>query len=120
MRRFPKWKRARRYVWKFLFAHTANVLGCHSFRGDFRCIFILSPPGVTILAELNSLVCSNQKLLCSLFHKCSAETLLELLENKMYLGVTIGIIQVLHTWGQELNYYPYIHCINILLIPKEL
>ncbi|MBS5669770.1 MAG: transposase [Clostridium sp.] len=45
---------------------------------------------------------------------------MELLENKMYLGVTIGIIQVLHTWGQELNYYPYIHCINILLIPKEL
>ena len=94
--------------------------GCHSFRGDFRCIFILSPPGVTILAELNSLVCSNQKLLCSLFHKCSAETLLELLENKMYLGATLGIIQVLHIWGQELNYYPYIHCINILLIPKEL
>lgn len=88
--------------------------------GDFRCIFILSPSGVTILAELNSLVCSNQKLLCSLFHKCSAGTLLELLENKMYLGATLGIIQVLHTWGQELNYYPYIHCINILLIPKEL
>ena len=62
----------------------------------------------------------NQSLLCSLFHKCSAETLLELLENKMYLGATLGIIQVLHTWGQELNYYPYIHCINILLIPKEL
>ena len=69
------------------------------FPGDFRCIFILSPPGVTIPAELNSLVYSNQKLLYSLFHKYSAETLLELLENKMYLGATPGIIQVLHTWG---------------------
>ena len=87
--------------------------------GGFSMYFY-PPPGVTILAELNSLVCSNQKLLCSLFHKCSAETLLELLENKMYLGATLGIIQVLHIWGQELNYYPYIHCINILLIPKEL
>lgn len=67
--------------------------------GVFRCIFILSPPGVTISAKLNSLVYSNQKLLYSLFHKCSAETLLELLENKMYLGATPGIIRVLHTWG---------------------
>ena len=74
----------------------------------------------TLPHELNPLLYHNQKLLYGLLHRCSAETLLELLENKMYLGATLGIIQVLHTWGQELNYYPYIHCINILLIPKEL
>ena len=65
----------------------------------------------TIPAELNSLFFSNQKLLYSLLHRCSAETLLELSSNKKYLGATPGIIQVLHTWGQELNYHPHIHCI---------
>lgn len=65
----------------------------------------------TIPAELNSLVYANQKLLYSLLHTCSAETLLELSENKKYLGATPGIIQILHTWGQELNYHPHIHCI---------
>lgn len=65
----------------------------------------------TIPAQLNPLVYANQKLLYSLLHRCSAETLLELSENKKYLGATPGIIQILHTWGQELNYHPHIHCI---------
>lgn len=65
----------------------------------------------TIPAELNPLVYANQKLLYDLLHRCSAGTLLELSENKKYLGATPGIIQILHTWGQELNYHPHIHCI---------
>ena len=65
----------------------------------------------TVPAELNALIYSNQELLYSLLHRCSAETLLELAGNKKYLGATPGIIQVLHTWGQELNFHPHIHCI---------
>ena len=65
----------------------------------------------TIPAELNPLVYANQKLLYGLLHRCSAETILELSENKKYLGATPGIIQILHTWGQELNYHPHTHCI---------
>lgn len=65
----------------------------------------------TLPAELNPLIYANQKLLYSLLHRCSAETLLELCENRKYLGATPGIIQILHTWGQELNYHPHIHCI---------
>ena len=65
----------------------------------------------TIPAELNGLVYANQKLLYSLLHRCSAETLLELSKNPKYLGATPGIIQVLHTWGQALNFHPHIHCI---------
>ena len=72
--------------------------------GYFHIVF-------TIPAQLNPLVYANQKLLYGLLHKCSAETLLELSQNKKYLGATPGIIQVLHTWGQELNYHPHIHCI---------
>jgi len=65
----------------------------------------------TVPAELNSLIYSNQKLLYSLLHRCSAETLIELASDHKYLGATPGIIQVLHTWGQELNFHPHIHCI---------
>lgn len=59
--------------------------------------------------ELNALVYYNQKLLYSLFHICPAETLLDLSRDSRYLGATPGIIQVLHTWGQELNYHVHIH-----------
>lgn len=65
----------------------------------------------TLPAELNPLIYANQKLLYSLMHQCSAETLLELSADKKYLGATPGIIQVLHTWGQELNFHPHIHCV---------
>lgn len=65
----------------------------------------------TLPAELNPLIYANQLLLYSLLHKCVSETLLELSSNSTYLGATPGIIQILHTWGQELNFHPHIHCI---------
>ena len=65
----------------------------------------------TVPAELNSLIYANQKLLYALLHETSSKTLLELSADKKYLGAMPAIIQVLHTWGQELNYHPHIHCI---------
>ena len=65
----------------------------------------------TLPSELNPLIYANQSLLYSLMHKCASKTLLELSADQTYLGATPGIIQVLHTWGQELNFHPHIHCI---------
>lgn len=65
----------------------------------------------TLPHELNSLIYCNQKLLYGLLHRCSSETLLELSRDKKYLGATPGIIQVLHTWNQELDYHVHMHCI---------
>ncbi len=65
----------------------------------------------TLPHELNPLIYCNQKLLYGLLHQCSAQTLLELSADKKHLGATPGIIQVLHTWDQELNYHVHMHCI---------
>ena len=65
----------------------------------------------TVPQELNHLIYGNQELLYSLLHRCSSETLLELARDRKYLGAIPGIIQVLHTWGQTLNFHPHIHCI---------
>lgn len=65
----------------------------------------------TVPSELNPIIFANQKLLYALLHEASSKTLLELSEDKKYLGATPAIIQVLHTWGQTLNYHPHIHCI---------
>jgi Putative transposase. len=65
----------------------------------------------TLPHELNPLLYCNQKLLYDLLHRCTAETLLELSADKKYLGATPGIIQVLHTWNQELGYHIHMHCI---------
>lgn len=65
----------------------------------------------TLPHELNSLIYCNQKLLYGLLHRCCSETLLELSADQKYLGATPGIIQVLHTWNQELDYHVHMHCI---------
>lgn len=65
----------------------------------------------TLPHELKLLLYHNQALLYDLLHKCSARTLLELSADKKYLGATPGIIQVLHTWNQELGYHVHMHCI---------
>ena len=65
----------------------------------------------TLPHELNPLIYCNQNLLYGLFHRCCSETLLELSADKKYLGAVPGIIQVLHTWNQELLYHVHMHCI---------
>ena len=65
----------------------------------------------TLPHELNPLIYCNQKLLYGLLHKCCSETLLELSADKKYLGAQPGIIQVLHTWNQKLDYHVHMHCI---------
>ena len=65
----------------------------------------------TLPHELNPLIYCNQRLLYGLLHKCCAETLLELSADQKYLGAKPGIIQVLHTWNQELDYHVHMHCI---------
>ena len=65
----------------------------------------------TLPHELNPLIYCNQTLLYGLLHRCCAETLLELSADKKWLGATPGIIQVLHTWNQEMDYHVHMHCI---------
>lgn len=65
----------------------------------------------TLPHELNSLIYCNQKLLYGLLHRCCARTLLDLSADKKYLGATPGIIQILHTWNQEMLYHVHMHCI---------
>lgn len=61
--------------------------------------------------ELNPLFLANKKLLYSIFHKCVGRTIVELSSDPAYLGAVPGIIQVLHTWSQELLFHPHIHAV---------
>ena len=65
----------------------------------------------TVPEELNPLIYANKKLLYSLLYKASADTLMELAQDKRYLNASIGFMSILHTWGQRLNFHPHIHCV---------
>ena len=72
--------------------------------GYFHVVF-------TVPQELNSLIYRCQRDCYNLLFRCVAESLQELAGDKKYLGATIGLTAVLHTWGQNLCFHPHIHCI---------
>jgi hypothetical protein len=65
----------------------------------------------TIPAELNPLVLSNQKVMYNLLFRSVSETLMELGNDPKHLGARIGLMCILHTWGQSLIDHPHIHCV---------
>jgi hypothetical protein len=65
----------------------------------------------TLPHELSALVLQNKRLLYDLLFRSSAATLLEVARNPKHLGADIGLLSVLHTWGQNLQHHPHVHCV---------
>jgi hypothetical protein len=60
--------------------------------------------------ELNVLALDNARRFYDLLFSASAQTLLEVAVDPRHLGAEIGVISILHTWGQNLLLHPHIHC----------
>jgi hypothetical protein len=65
----------------------------------------------TIPHELAWLALQNKKVVYDLLFRSSAATLLEIAADPKHLGAEIGFLSVLHTWGQNLQIHPHIHCV---------
>lgn len=65
----------------------------------------------TIPHNISPVVLRNQKELYTILFKAASETLLELGKDKKHLGAEIGLIAILHTWGQNLMDHPHLHCL---------
>jgi Putative transposase/Transposase zinc-binding domain len=64
---------------------------------------------LTLPEELNALVLANSARLYPLLFDSAAQSLLQFGRNR--LQGNLGISAVLHTWGQQLNFHPHLHCI---------
>src|SRR5437879_12911256 len=62
----------------------------------------------TVPHELNVLALENLRLFYDLLFTASAQTLLEIASDPKHLGAEIGVIGILHTWGQNLLLHPHI------------
>lgn len=65
----------------------------------------------TLPHELNSLLAANKKILYELLHRSMGQTLVTLSKDPKYLGAVPGIIQVIHTWDQQMHYHVHVHCV---------
>jgi len=65
----------------------------------------------TVPHELNVLALENPRLFYDLLFTATAQTLREIASDPKHLGAEIGVIAILHTWGQNLLLHPHIHCV---------
>ena len=65
----------------------------------------------TLPDELNRLCLVNQKVMYNLLFRAGSETILDLGKDAKHIGGKVGLISVLHTWGQNLMDHPHLHCI---------
>jgi hypothetical protein len=78
-----------------------------------RCKEVLDVPYFhvvfTIPDRLNALVLHAPELLYAILLRSAGQALVDVAGTK--LRATIGLLAVLHTWGQTLVFHPHIHCV---------
>lgn len=61
--------------------------------------------------ELVPLMWQNKRALFHLLFESCAATMLEIGSDPKRLGVEVGFLSILHTWGQTLQPHPHLHCV---------
>ncbi|MER9632474.1 IS91 family transposase [Mesorhizobium sp. M0296] len=65
----------------------------------------------TLPAQIAAIAFQNKAAVYTILFKVAAETLRTIAADSKHLGAEIGLVGVLHSWGQNLHYHPHIHCI---------
>jgi hypothetical protein len=65
----------------------------------------------TLPAELSDLALANPAVLYGLLLQAASASLRDVAANPKRLGAQVGVLMVLHTWGQNLHHHPHVHCV---------
>ncbi len=65
----------------------------------------------TLPSELHSVALKHPRAAYNALFKAAWETLKQFGDNPKHLGAHVGMIAILHTWGQNMNLHPHLHCI---------
>src|SRR6202045_1100546 len=65
----------------------------------------------TLPAKIAAIAFQNKAKVYGLLFQTTAETLTTIAADPKHLGAEIGVTAVLHTWGQNLDHHPHLHCI---------
>ena len=65
----------------------------------------------TLPAPIAAIAFQNKAAVYAILFAASAEAMTTLAANPRRLGAQIGVVAVLHTWGQTLTHHPHLHCV---------
>ena len=66
---------------------------------------------ITVPAELRTVLRANQRDGYGVLMQACAAAIIELARDPRYVGGTVAVLAVLHTWTQQLNFHPHVHCL---------
>jgi hypothetical protein len=97
-RHCPKCQGAARAEW--LAARQAELLPVPYFHIVF-----------TLPAAAAEIAFQNKETVYAILFRTAAEALRTIAADPKHLGAEIGLVAVLHTWGQALHHHPHVHCV---------
>jgi hypothetical protein len=65
----------------------------------------------TVPELIGPIALQNPRVVYGILFRAATETLLQIAADPKHLGAQIGILAVLHTWGQNLQHHPHVHCV---------
>jgi hypothetical protein len=65
----------------------------------------------TVPAPIAQIALHNKAVVYGILFTAAAETLRVIAADPRHLGAEIGLVAVLHTWGQNLHHHPHVHCV---------
>lgn len=65
----------------------------------------------TVPEQIAALALQNKRVIYNILFQAVSQTLLKIAGDSKHLGARIGVLAVLHTWGQQLLHHPHIHCV---------
>jgi hypothetical protein len=65
----------------------------------------------TLPAAAAEIAFHNKAVVYDILMRTAAQTLQTIAADPKHLGAEIGLVSVLHTWGQTLDHHPHVHCI---------
>jgi hypothetical protein len=65
----------------------------------------------TMPAPIAEIAFQNKAVVYALLFKAASETLRTIAADPKLLGAEIGLVAVLHTWGQNLHHHTHVHCV---------
>ena len=65
----------------------------------------------TLPAAVAEVALSNPAVVYGLLFAAASATLREVAADPKRLGAQVGVVAVLHTWGQNLHHHPHLHCL---------
>ena len=65
----------------------------------------------TVPEEIAAIAYQNKEVVYGILFQTTAETLKTIAADPTHLGAEIGFFAVLHSWGQNLQFHPHLHCV---------